>query len=301
MTRLALARARTLITEGHPESAAKLLAETEVSPGAESARVLFQAIAAYHTGDLGTADRCLTQARESGADFRFADNWSAIVQARRGDIGGAVRLLRECGLIPYTDILIELAVIFESHLLRHPDQRVRGGLDPDLLRAVAGDDLSSAPPAKRLSARGFETAYQRRDLPMLLAHAVHCLRQRTLRGDGRMILIHCLLESGLVTEALDASRALAEQCPQEPPVLSQLGLVAVRAGELREALLALSRVAIEGPEDFNCHWHLGLAALAAGDEGEARWFFAKALRDYFIGSFEDSWTRLWNTVTAEQA
>lgn len=229
---------------------------------------------------------------------RLARNRQAVARARQGELGAAIREIQSVGLIPYEEILVELGLIIENHLLCHPERRPPTGLDAAVLRAMARGDLGGAPAPRRLRARAFERAYQRGDHRALLAHAAACLRSRGGTLEGQMVLVHCLRESGLTQEALTLSQGLAEQVSNHAPVLSQLGLTAVHAGDLRTALTALSRVAIEGPEDFNCHWHLGLAALRAGDEGEARWFFTKALRRYFIGTFEDSWTRLWGIATS---
>jgi Flp pilus assembly protein TadD len=296
--RLALHRARQMMEHGEAAEAAGLLASLRAPPTREHTRALFQGLAALRGGDAPEAERQTARAVALGPDNRLAANWHAVAVARCGDLRAAVVEIQRVGLVPYSGLLIELALLFENHLLCHPEKRPPTGLDPDILRSMAVGDLSAAPPPRRLGARAFERAYQRGNFRALLAHSSACLRSRHSDSEGRMVLVHCLSETRMDNDALDASRRLAQDVSDQAAILSQLGLIAVRAGDLREALTALAQVHIEGPEDFNSHWHLGLAALRAGDEGEARWFFAKALRDYFIGSFEDSWLRLWNAVTS---
>lgn len=298
-TRLDLAEARMLIEQGQSDEALERLRSLDFPPRLEPVREIFQGVGAFRQAELQRAESHIAQALERQPDNRLAANWRAVVRARRGELEQAVRDLLAAGLVPYNEILLELALIYENHLLCHPRRRPPTGLDDSLLRAIAEGDLSSAPPPRRLGRAGFERAYTRCRFDALLRHAIHCLGIPRLAIEGRMVLIHCLSESNLTEEALTLSRRLTEENSSHPMIQSQLGLCAVRAGLVGEALLALSRVGIEGPEDFNCHWHLGLAALRAGDEGEARWFFQKALRDHFIGSFEDSWSRLWWTITSE--
>jgi Flp pilus assembly protein TadD len=287
------------MASGDAEAARRLLSETEAPAGGEGALALFRGAAAYRLGDLGDAAEKFAEAAKQHPDHRLAANWAAVVQARRGDLTGAVRRLQKDGLTPYDDLLLELALLFESHLLNHPEHRPPTGLDPPVLCEMLAGEFAKAPPPRRLSQRAIESAYQRGHHAALLAHAHGFLRSHATQIDGKWLVIHLMNESGMFDEALQASITLNEENPGIAPLLSQLGLVAIRAGDVRRAVLALSQVEIEGPEDFNCHWNLGLAALRASAEDEARWFFGKALRDYFIGSFEDSWLRLWNAVTSE--
>lgn len=297
--RLALAECRALIARGEAAAAAQRLRGLSVPPALAAARDLFEGIALCHQARHAEAAGAIGRAVAAAPGNQLAKNWAAVVRARRGELAGAVRDLLSAGLMPFDEILIELSLIFENHLLCHPERRPPTGLDPAVLRAMGTGDLRTAPPPRRLSPRAFERAYTGGDFHALLRHAAHALARPSLKSEGRMVVIHCLHESGLAAEALAMARDLAAALPGAPEVQSQLGLAAIRAGDLRAALEALARVRIEGPEDFNCHCHLGLAALRAGDEAEARRFFTKAFHDYFIGTYEDSWARLWRAITSD--
>ncbi len=286
------------MADGRPGEVLEKLASEQNPPIA--ARVL-RGIAALDARDLQLAAVELSAVLEMQPDNPPARHHLALVRFQQGDHEEAARLLRSGPLLPQPAFLVRFLRIFWPIQFKDPSIRLseKDVLPSDWPHRREVESWLSTPESlspgarKSLSTRLVKTAraVDKRRQHLLAEHLFgHAAALDPTSVDLRFTLAHMHLELGRNAEALEIMSALNREAIAAhtplPPQAIVLHAWALHAnGQHGPALLLLSRVRSQGPDDFLAHIVAAVCWDALGNRPNADRNYHLAFGGFFIESW----------------
>jgi thioredoxin-like negative regulator of GroEL len=286
------------VADGRPVEVLEKLALEQDLPMA--ARVL-RGIAALDALDLQLAAVELTAVLEAQPDNPPARHHLALVRFRQGDREEAARLLRSGPLLPQPAFLVRFLRIFWPIQFKEPSIRLpRAESLPDewphrqeVESWLSAPESLSAGARRRLAGKLTKAARaaDKQKHHLLAEHLFgHAAALDPANVDLRFTLAHMHLELGRNAEALEIMNALnreaiAANTPLPPQAIVLHAWALHASGEHEPALLLLSRVRPQGPDDFLAHIVAAVCWDALGNRANADRNYQLAFGGFFIESW----------------
>jgi len=282
--RMLIPCARALADSGRKMEAETLLKRACEVDVENPAPLIFLGILYYDMGRFGEAIAAFNECLKRQPRNALARSYRALAQFASGERGEALGFFRESG-IPESnvDFLARFCILFENELLVN--------------QGTPSDADEEPPPNAGMPLRSSE----RREI---LKSSMKCLDSgdyasaakgfRTLYEQGVhtkevvFYLALSLMELGRyeMAKKIILERLREESDSPDPHLMVLLANVYLLLKEFDRGFTLLKSVPVHGPDDYNVTYSLGIAHLLSGDREQAREWFVRAFRNYYIDTVQ---------------
>lgn len=291
---------RTLIEEKRfHEAEQRLIKARDLAPQ-NPAVPLFFGILRYDSGQYNEAIRCFEDCIAKTPANQLARNFYALSLYQAGRKKEAFREFSSQWLEQNSDFLSRFCSLFEREIRQSQTDA------PLPETPVAGiDELQSKADSRNIRTL-FSAAVQSMEKNDFKA-ALALFREILHRNPNHVSAVYgCAFALVELSRYRESQKLLldyfeAKSGKPEFPLVVLLGRIYIFLGRSDIGIGILKTVPVEGPEDYCVHYNLGLGYLFKGDEMEARRFFKKAFRYYFVDTWEDCIKPLQEKIRFENA